>query len=265
MSDSRMIVFVLGGRGFVGSAFVRWLTARDIACEIVSRDNWDAFAGRRCDVLINAAGNSKKFLSDRDPAADFDATVRATFDSLHRFKFDRYVLCSSCDVYDDYADPGRTREDAPIDPMRQSRYGFHKQLAEHLVRYEANQPLIIRFGGFVGPGLKKNPIFDILRGGPLWLHPDSRLQYLHTDEAARIVWQLVESGRWGETVNVCGDGVVRLADVIARVGQPVTVQPDSPTVHYEINIDKLRGWMPVPRSEQAVFAFVDAEKQPPRG
>ncbi len=260
-----MTVFILGGRGFVGSAFVRLFAARGIACEVVARDNWEALAERRCDVLINAAGNSKKFLSDRDPVADFDATVRMTFDSLHRFKFDRYVLCSSCDVYDDYADPSRTREDAPIDPARQSRYGFHKQLAEQLARYEAKQAMIIRFGGFVGPGLKKNPIFDILRGGPLWLHPDSRLQYLHTDDAAKIVWQLVESGRWGETVNVCGDGVVRLADVIARVGHPVAVQPDCPTVHYEINIDKLRGWMTVPRSEPAVFTFVDAEKQLPRG
>jgi nucleoside-diphosphate-sugar epimerase len=251
-----MTVFVLGGRGFVGSAFVRILAARGIACEAIGRDDWAAYAGRRCDVLINAAGNSRKYLADREPAADFAATVQMTADSLHRLSFNRYVLCSSCDVYDDFADPRRTREDAPIDPARQSRYGFHKQLAEQVARRDGNQPLIVRFGGFVGPGLKKNAIYDILHGGPLWLDPDSRLQYMHSDEAAAIVWRLVEAGHWGESFNVCGDGVVRLADVMQRAGRQVAVQPGCPRVHYEINIDKLRGLVEVPRTKDAVYRFV---------
>jgi nucleoside-diphosphate-sugar epimerase len=252
-----MKVFVLGGTGLVGSAFVRHCAAHGIACESITRANRAEYEGRICDVLVDAHGNSRKFLADRDPRADFDATVRSVGDALHAFKYGAYVLCSSCDVYNDFADSAATREDAAIDPVRQSRYGFHKRLAEQLVQYEARRHLILRFGGFVGPGLKKNPIYDILHGGPLWLHSESRLQYMHTDAAAKIVFGLLDAGKIGEVFNVCGNGLVRLQDVIERVKGPVAFKENSPRVTYEINIDKIKTHSIVPSSGDAVFAFVD--------
>ncbi|MFQ5502423.1 MAG: NAD-dependent epimerase/dehydratase family protein, partial [Phycisphaerae bacterium] len=201
------MVFIIGGRGFVGSAFVRLLARRQIPYEIITRENYATFRGRQCNILINADGNSRKFLADRDPTAEFAASVSSVVDTLHSISFNRYILCSTCDVYPDLGDPMMNREDAEIRTDRLSRYGFHKYLAERLVRYEVDPYLIIRFGGFVGEGLKKNPIHDILHGGPLWLDPDSALQYIRTDTAAEAVWHLVEKGLSNEIVNICGNGL----------------------------------------------------------
>jgi nucleoside-diphosphate-sugar epimerase len=251
------MVFVMGGRGFVGSAYVRLLQRKEIPHEVVEIDNYQDFRGRSCDVLINANGNSKKFLATKDPVAEFDASIRTVCDSLHGLKYGKYVLCSTCDVYNNFENPDLNREDVEIDPSRQSRYGFHKLIAERFVRYEAKDYLIIRFGGFVGPNLKKNPIFDILSGGPLWLDPGSRLQYIHTDAAASIVWGLVERGLARETFNVCGDGLVTLKDVADHLGRTVPVQQGSQKVTYNINISKVKKYCQVPSSRETVLEFVD--------
>lgn len=254
------MVFVVGGRGFVGSAFVRYCEREGLAHEIVEIDNYDTFRGRSCEILINANGNSKKFLANEAPLREFDASVRTVVDTLHSIRYGKYVLCSTCDVYENCADPAQNHEGVAIDPARQSRYGFHKYVAEQFVRYEARDHLIVRFGGFVGPNLRKNPIFDILHGGPLWLDPGSELQYLHTDDAAAAVWKLIGAGLRNETVNLCGEGLVRLRDVMARAGRTVPVQPNSPRVRYHINIEKARRFCEIPASRETVFAYVDAQR-----
>jgi nucleoside-diphosphate-sugar epimerase len=248
--------YVIGGNGFVGGAFCRMFEGRGIPYKSIDIANYSEYVGTECDVLINANGNSKKYLADQDPQREFRETVDSVCRSLHDFKYGTYVLCSTCDVYNSFIDPLLCGEDSVIDPRRQSRYGFHKHLAESLVRREAERHLIIRFGGFVGPNLRKNPIFDILNGGPLWVDPESELQFIHTDDAARIVYGLVELGRVNETFNVCGSGVVRIADVISAAGREVSVQPNAPSVRYNVNIEKLKGIIDVPESQETVLSFV---------
>src|SRR5262249_37848750 len=175
------LIFIIGGRGLVGSAFVRLFESTGQPHAVIQRDNYNDFAGQRCDVLINANGNSSKPLARNNPLADFEASVRSVRASLIDFQFDRYVLLSSCDVYPDCSSPAVTGEDQPIDVARQSPYGFHKYLAEQCVAHAAPGSLILRCGGFVGPGLRKNAIYDILHGGTLYLDPASELQFLHTD------------------------------------------------------------------------------------
>ncbi|MFQ5502750.1 MAG: NAD-dependent epimerase/dehydratase family protein [Phycisphaerae bacterium] len=255
------MIFIMGGHGFVGSAFARLFQRRGVPFEIITRGNYDTFKGRRCDILVNANGNSKKFLADRDPLADFAASVNSVAKSLHDFTFERYILCSTCDVYHDLSDPKLNHEDVDIQPHRLSRYGHHKYLAEQLVQREADNYLIIRFGGFVGEGLKKNPIYDILHGGPLWLDPDSELQYIRTDTAAEAVWHFVEKGQSNEIVNVCGNGLVKLRDVMNHFGREVAVQEGSPQCVYQINIDKIQVCFPIPDSRDTVYEFVDRYDQ----
>ena len=155
---------------------------------------------------------------------------------------------------------GDSKADAAIDPSRQSPYGFHKALAEQCVRHAAPNWLIVRLGGAVGPGLKKNAIFDILQGGPLWLDPESRLQFLRTDDAARIVLDLVDRGLGCEVVNVCGKGTIALREAQQTWGREVQVQPGSPRVHYEVALTKLCRFIDVPRSRETVLDFVHESK-----
>lgn len=250
------MIFIIGGRGFVGSAFARVCTALGREFSIIDRLNYEDFVGRRCDILVNANGNSKKYLAQQDPLGDFDASVRSVRASLVDFKYDQYVYLSSCDVYPDCSSPRTTVEQAELDISRQSPYGFHKYLAEKCVQHVASSWLIIRFGGFVGPGLRKNAIYDILAGGPLWVSAESELQFMHTDQAASIVLSIADSGIRNDVFNVCGRGVVRLREVMDWAGREVTVQPASPLVRYEVNIEKISALVEVPCTRSVVREFV---------
>ncbi len=253
------MIYVLGGGGFVGSAYVRLFAHLGLPHRSVTRANYDELAGTACEVFINANGNSRKFLADRDPSAEFDASVVSVQRSLQEFQSDRYVFLSSGDVYPTQVDPGVTGEDQLIDVRRQSRYGLHKHLAELLVRGVHPRHLILRMGGFVGPGLKKNPIFDMVHDADVWLTADSELQYIHTDTAARLVWRLCELGVEGEIVNLGGLGVVRLADVARALGRVGRFRPDARHVRFELDVSRLGRLTgePPPNSTDEVLRFLE--------
>lgn len=99
------MIFILGGRGFVGSAFVRYCQQNRLEHTVIDRANYAEFIGHSCDVLINANGNSKKFLAHQQPLQDFDASVRSVRASLIDFHAALYIYLSSCDVYPDCSSP----------------------------------------------------------------------------------------------------------------------------------------------------------------
>ena len=253
------MIFILGGNGFVGSAFARLCRATGRAHAVLTRQNYDEYRGRACSLLVNANGNSKKFLPREQPLEDFDLSVRSVRASLVDFRYDAYVYLSSCDVYPDCSDPRLSCEDSTPDAARQSPYGFHKYLAEQCVRHAARRHLIFRMGGFVGPGLKKNAVYDILNGGPLWLDPASELQFIPTDRLAEIVVGLAESGAANDTFNICGRGTIRLEEIVRLVGRDVPVQPGAARVRYEINLGKIARLVELPETAAAVRQFVCQE------
>lgn len=253
---------VLGGKGFVGSAIVAEARLRGYQVQVVDKDEYEGSVGTSCDLLINANGNSKKFLAKENPALEFDLSVRSVLRSTHDFKFGRYLHLSTMDVYPDVSDPALNHEDVAIDSARQSAYGFHKYLAEQIVRRYAEHWLIFRMAGFVGPGLWKNSIFDLLNGQPLRVHPDSSYQYLHTSDLARAVFTVVESGAEREVFNVTGRGLLSLGNVAAMISG-CRLDPAwcaLPKERYELNIDKLCRLYPLPRTEDTIRRFVDEWK-----
>jgi nucleoside-diphosphate-sugar epimerase len=256
------MILIIGGEGFVGSAFSRYCQRQGIDHAIVGRHNYDQFVGQRCEILINANGNSKKLRAREHPLLEFEESVRSVRASLVHFPADYYVYLSTCDVYPDCSSPGMTSEERRLDVTSQSPYGFHKYLAEQCVRHAGGHWLILRLGGLVGPGLKKNAIFDILQGGPLWLDPGSELQYLATDDAARIAFELIDRGEDRQVFNVCGKGLIQLTEVIKAAGRSVTGQPGSPRVRYDVAIEKLERLMAVPETQQTLINFVRSKAEP---
>jgi len=128
------MIFIIGGEGFVGSAFARFCQNKNKEFEIIDRENYDSFKGKKCDILINANGNSSKILATKDPLEDFEATVTSVRKSMDDFKCKKYILLSSCDVYPDCSSPNLTSEDSQIDISKQTSYGSHKYQAEHSVK-----------------------------------------------------------------------------------------------------------------------------------
>ena len=184
---------IIGAKGFIGSAVAAEALARGYAVSAVDLDNYKDFKGLETDLLVNAAGNSSKFIDDQDPVKGYELSVTSVMQALHDFRFRFYVQLSSGAIYPDEGNPRANSEDAPLQPSEMTRYGFHKWLAEQLVRHYAPRHLIVRMGGFVGPGLKKNALFDLLTGGPLFVHPDSEflksnsLQAIHLSSYSKKV------------------------------------------------------------------------------
>ncbi len=254
------MIFILGAHGFVGSAFVDQCHQQGHEHVGISRDNYQAYVGSECQVFINANGNSRKYLAETDPLADFDMNVRATLRSLLDFKAGLYVYLSSSDVYNDVSDPARNGEDTTIDPSSLSRYGFGKYLGELAVRKYAPKWLIIRMGGLLGPGLKKNPVYDMLHGRPLRVHPESSYQYIDTRDLARIVLDLAFRGVSKEVFNVAGAGVIRLSDILRMLGQ-VSQENSLERQHYEISTDKISVRCHVPETADTVRSFLQTVQQ----
>lgn len=250
---------VVGGRGFAGSAMVAEACARGYAVTVIDRQNYAQHMGTKCDLLINANGNSRKFLAAADPRTDFDLSVRSVKHTLQDFPAACYVYLSSVDVYPYTQTPtAENAEDAVLDIARMSHYGFHKYIAEQMVRHDNPDWIIFRMGGLVGPGMWKSSIFDLLNHQPLRVHPDSEYQYLNTGVAAAIVLDLVARGIRREIFNIMGEGVIALRTVAGMIpGCDLSATPDDlPRERYEINIAKLKQHATLPPTEATMRAFI---------
>ncbi len=248
---------VLGGEGFVGSAFVRHCRREGVECDGIELGNYPDYIGRGYDLLVNAAGESRKYQVNRDPAGDLEYTLRPLLRSFSDFSFRLYIYISSIDLYPDHADPARNREDAALEIGRISHYGFHKFLGEKMVAHYLPSWLIIRLGGVLGPGLKKNPVFDILHDQPLRVHEESRYQYLSTDTVAAAVFELAAREIQGEIFNLCGTGTVSLAEISSWLGKtPRYLVSDPPRETYEVNNEKITRFFPIPESRTTARDFV---------
>lgn len=254
--DSNIKIIIIGGEGFVGSAYVRYCQKNNLDYLVINRANYKDNIGTKCDLLINANGNSKKFLAKENPLLEFDESVRSVRQSLIDFPAKKYIFLSSCDVYPDCSNPQSTKENNIIDICFQSPYGFHKYLAEQCVRHSQSQWLIFRMGGFVGKSLKKNAIFDILEGEKLWLHPESALQYINTDVAAEVVMNIIKQGYNQEIFNLCGNGLIKLQEIIDLVGRNIDVNLEISPVCYEVSIDKIQSVINIPSTYDTVINFV---------
>jgi len=248
--------YVLGGGGFVGSAFVRRAAALGESHASLTREAYDAHVGGACDVFVNANGNSRKYRAEEDPAWDFDASVRSVMRSLVDFTYDTYVYISSVAVYRDPGAHDATAEAAPIDTAALTSYGMHKYLAEQLVRRYASNWLIIRLGGVVGPGLVKGPVLDMAQGQRLWVSERSTFQYIHTDRLAEVVDRLIEGGHTNDVFNVTGRGAMALADIGARLGRTdVSAPADVPVERWDVDVRRADALVGLPTTEETIEAF----------
>ncbi len=248
-----MRVVVLGHRGLLGSAFAAHL--RSVGADVVGVDR-ASYASRRdpADVVINAAGSSDKRLAESDPLASFRANADTTLASILDFPTALYVLLSSISVYEDLSDPSRNSEDTEIDAQRLPPYGFFKLMAESVVRRHSRRWLILRVGNVVGPGLRKNAVYDLLERRTLFVNPRSTMAFIDTRDVARIAWDLRNVPN--EVFNISGRGTVELSALAESLG--VALDPALQSLPLEVqrlNIDKLTARLNVPDSAETVARF----------
>lgn len=251
--------FVLGGSGFLGKAITDQLKALNRPFASISKANYSEFVGQTCDVLINANGNSKKYLAKSDPAEDFELSVASVRRSIDDFTCDKYVYLSSGEVYAKKSG-SETSESTRISVSEQSTYGFHKYLAEQLVRHAASNWLILRLGGFVGPELKKNVVFDLLSNQPTWVSLESTFQFLETKFAAEVVLSLCDGPLQNEVFNIAASDSISVADIAKILSVSPTARENAGTESHELDTRKLQKIHRVPSSKESLENFISFVK-----
>jgi hypothetical protein len=145
---------LVGYTGYVGSTLLR---QRAFAARYRSTDI-DDIRGRRFDTLVCAGAPAQKWIANRDPDED-RRRLRTLTSALAEADCRRFVLISTVDVF---ADPAGVDEDSPVPTQGLHAYGLHRRELELFVEKRfGDAALIVRLPGLVGPGLRKNLIYDL--------------------------------------------------------------------------------------------------------
>ena len=150
---------LIGHTGFVGSTLKR---QRRFDALYRSTDIHE-IAGRTFDRVVCAGAPGQKWLANREPAADTTALDRLMA-ALKDVRCREFVLISTVDVFQN---PAGVDEDAPVEEAGLHPYGVNRRRLERFVQERFPEHLIVRLPGLVGPGLRKNVIYDFLNDNNL--------------------------------------------------------------------------------------------------
>lgn len=117
-----------------------------------------AIEGKSYDLVVGAGAPAKKWLANQKPAEDA-AAIDGLIAHLKTVKARTFVLVSTVDVF---RSPIAVDENSPVTTEGLQPYGYNRRRLEKFVTEHFERSLIIRLPGLVGPGLKKNIVFDFL-------------------------------------------------------------------------------------------------------
>lgn len=145
---------LIGHTGFVGSTLLR---QRAFNAMYRSTDIAD-IRGRSFDTVVCAGAPAQKWIANRDPAAD-RRKIEGLMGHLDEMTCRTFVLISTVDVF---KSPINVDESTDVDEDGLHAYGLNRRQLEKHVAGRFEQHLIVRLPGLVGPGLRKNVIYDFL-------------------------------------------------------------------------------------------------------
>lgn len=145
---------LIGFSGFVGSTLLRQSTFTDL----YRSANISDIEGNSFETVVCAGAPAQKWMANKEPLADLQK-IDALISHLDKVTCETFVLISTVDVF---SSPVAVNEDAVVLEEGLHAYGLHRRLLEKFVQQRFAKHLIVRLPGLVGPGLRKNAIFDYL-------------------------------------------------------------------------------------------------------
>ena len=150
---------LIGCSGFVGTTLLKQRAFERLyrSTSIMDID------GRDFQTVVCAGAPAQKWMANSDPEAD-RRTIASLIGHLEAMTCEAFVLISTVDVF---KSPIDVDEHSPVDESGLHAYGLHRRQLEKLVEQRFENHLIVRLPGLVGPGLRKNIIFDLLNDNNL--------------------------------------------------------------------------------------------------
>lgn len=145
---------LIGCTGFVGTTLAR-STFFDEGYHSTDISDID---GKSYDLIVSAGAPAKKWLANQKPEEDA-AAIDSLIEHLKHVQARKFILVSTVDVF---SFPIGVDEKSLVSMEALQPYGFNRRRLELFVSKQFQHSLIIRLPGLVGPGLRKNIIFDFL-------------------------------------------------------------------------------------------------------
>lgn len=154
-----MVSALIGFSGFVGSTLLKQtrFEKRYRSTTIGEID------GQVFDTVVCAGAPAQKWIANRDPADDREK-IEGLIAHLKTIQCKTFILISTVDVFKNAVD---VDEHTVVDENELHAYGLHRRMLEKFVQSHFADHLIVRLPGLVGPGLRKNVIFDFLNDNNL--------------------------------------------------------------------------------------------------
>lgn len=150
---------LIGFSGFVGSTLLKQAHFESL----FRSTNIDEIQGRAFDTVVCAGAPAQKWIANREPEADREK-IEGLIAHLKTVRCKKFILISTVDVF---KNPVDVDEKTTVDESGLHAYGLHRRLLEKFVESHFVDHLIVRLPGLVGPGLRKNVIFDFLNNNNL--------------------------------------------------------------------------------------------------
>jgi hypothetical protein len=145
---------LIGFSGFVGGTLLKQTSFT----HLYRSTNIGEIRNKSFDTVVCAGAPAQKWVANRDPEADHQK-IAELISHLKSITCKHFILISTVDVF---KNPVGVDEDTIVDVDGLHAYGNNRRLLEEFVENNFSNSLIVRLPGLVGPGLKKNVIFDFL-------------------------------------------------------------------------------------------------------
>lgn len=225
-----MKIGIVGSQGFFGKTLCE--TSKELGFDVVeiTKKNYSENKGKRYEVLINSATNSKKYWALNNPFLDFNKTVDLTADLVYNWNFDKFVQISSISAHE--YDSGHP-------------YTVNKRTAEIICSY--TNSLIVRLGTPYGNYLNKGALYDLLNSNKIFVNINSEYDFISTNFCAK--WILKNLDRKG-IVELGASDTLSLMDIANKLN----LKPEYEGKKIIIHSDRTEENMP---NVKEVWSFID--------
>lgn len=145
---------LIGHSGFVGSTLLKQTSFNDL----YRSTNIQDIREKNYETVVCAGAPAQKWLANKEPTEDAKK-IDGLIEHLSQVKCKTFILISTVDVF---KSPIDVDENTRVDTDDLHAYGLNRYRLEEFVKNNFDNHLIVRLPGLVGPGLKKNIIFDLL-------------------------------------------------------------------------------------------------------